>query len=80
MEQMETLMWEGQDDFKTFVHIVKNIGYKYVVLCFTEKIEDETSLGAACVSHTELVDILIEFSDRGFSCKVARVDVIDNLN
>jgi len=77
---METLIWEGQEDFKTFVHIVKTIGYKYVILCFSEIKEEKKQLGAACLNHVELVDMLIKFSDMGYSCKIEKIDVVENLN
>ena len=76
---METLIWEGQEEFENFVQVVKKMGYKYVILCDVRKLEDE-NLGAACINHSELVDMLIQFSDMRFFCKVERVDVIDDLN
>ena len=77
-KQTETLIWEGQNDFITFVHVVKTIGYKYVILCIPKK--NDKRLGAACLSDEELIATLIEFSDMGFSCKVARVEKWTFLN
>lgn len=77
IENLETMIWQGENEFPVFVVVSKTLGYKYVVKCVPMYDDLQDELGAACKDHSELVETLLMFSDSGYSSRVAKVDVVD---
>lgn len=75
IKNLETMIWEGQDTFEDFIQIASTLGYKYVISCHPLS----SNLGAACKDDKELAEMLIEFSELGFSCKALRVDLLKQM-
>lgn len=72
IKNLETVIWQGEDSFDAFMKTFGSLGYKYVIKCYPSNVK----LGAACKDEKELAEMLIEFSERDYSCKVQRVDVV----
>jgi len=73
IENLETMIWQGQDSFEHFTFISKELGYKYVVKCDVDMNQPEQDLGAACKDDSELVEMLEEFSEFNYTFQIARL-------
>jgi len=69
----QTLIWKKKDgDLPHFRFIAERLEYQYFIGAFF--VPGKIMVAAVCVDKEELTDTIIMFSDRGYCCKVAKLE------
>lgn len=71
LENNETIIWKGQNEYHEFVELVKALKYKFLIKCFDKEKVLDVKLGAACSTKDELDETLQIFFEMGYTCKYA---------